>query len=85
MAANDIRVLYFAWVKEITGCNEERIELPTGETTGRELLDSLSQRYPQLAVRADALNLAINQNHEPLSAAIKAGDEVALFPPVTGG
>ena len=51
---------------------------------GAQLLAALGERYPQLEPAA-RLKLAINQTHAKPTAPIRAGDEVAVFEPVTGG
>jgi molybdopterin synthase sulfur carrier subunit len=55
-----------------------------GESTGAQLLAALGERYPQLEPPT-RLKLAINQTHAKPTAPIRAGDEVAVFEPVTGG
>lgn len=78
-----IELLYFARVAELTGKRGETWPLDT-PLNGAELLVQLEARYPGLAP-ASRLKLAINQFHAKPSAAIAAGDEVAVFEPVTGG
>lgn len=83
-----IALLYFAWVRERIGAPEERIPLPDGVTTMAALLDRLAARSPgHAAALADrsALRVAVNQVHVGMDHAITDGDEIALFPPVTGG
>lgn len=79
-----IQLLYFARVAEMTGRRAEAWPLPDESITGLALLDSLEQRYPQLAPAA-RLKLAVNQTHAKPGVTIRAGDEVAIFEPVTGG
>ncbi|CAM3505441.1 MoaD/ThiS family protein [Bordetella flabilis] len=79
-----INLLYFAHVAELTGRRAEPWPLPEPAITGTALLQSLEQRYPQLAP-AGRLKLAVNQTHAKPSVTIHAGDEVAVFEPVTGG
>ncbi len=83
-----ITLLYFAWVRERIGMAEERLAVPAGITHVAALLDWLALRSAghaaALADRA-ALRVAVNQAHVRLDHAIHDGDEVALFPPVTGG
>jgi molybdopterin synthase sulfur carrier subunit len=79
-----INLLYFAHVAELTGRRGEPWPLPEQAITGTALLQSLEQRYPQLAP-AGRLKLAVNQTHAKPSVTIRAGDEVAVFEPVTGG
>jgi molybdopterin synthase sulfur carrier subunit len=83
-ASPAIQLLYFARVAELTGRRAEPWALSGQSITGRALLDSLEQRYPQLAPAA-RLKLAVNQTHAKPTVTIQAGDEVAVFEPVTGG
>ncbi|MEM7570814.1 MAG: molybdopterin converting factor subunit 1 [Pseudomonadota bacterium] len=78
------KVLYFAWVRESAGVDEDDIALPVG-ATGDDLKAHLLDVYPALKERADKLQLAINQSHADWSTQLTAGDELAVFPPVTGG
>ncbi|CAB3704713.1 MULTISPECIES: MoaD/ThiS family protein [Achromobacter] len=78
-----INLLYFARVAELVGKRTESWPLD-GDSTGAQLLSALGARYPQLEP-ASRLKLAINQTHSKPTAAIRPGDEVAVFEPVTGG
>ncbi|AVJ29563.1 MoaD/ThiS family protein [Achromobacter spanius] len=78
-----INLLYFARVAELVGKRTETWPVQ-GESTGVQLLAALGERYPQLEP-ATRLKLAINQTHAKPTAPIRAGDEVAVFEPVTGG
>jgi len=82
-----IRLLYFAWVRERIGFGEE--ELPLEAPVALEaLIDRLAARSPgHAAALADRARLraAINADIASGSAIVSPGDEVALFPPVTGG
>ena len=83
-----MKLLYFSWVRERIGCDEEDIALPDGVTTVGALLGWLAQRGPGYAAAlADrsALRVAVNQDYVTDSHPISPHDEVALFPPVTGG
>lgn len=83
-----VKVLFFAALREQLGRPAEELELPPGVNTVGALRDHLRARggewasvfAPNRAVRA-----ALNQDMAQAQAAIKAGDEVAFFPPVTGG
>jgi len=82
-----LRVLYFASLREALGRSDESLPVPDAATVAA-LIESLRARggawssafAPNRAVRA-----AVNQDMVQPAAAIKAGDEVAFFPPVTGG
>lgn len=81
-----ITVLYFARLREEFGIAEESIPFAAG--TVAALLDILRGRGPEWAQQLSAecnYRVAINQKLVDAGAAIKAGDEVAIFPPVTGG
>lgn len=78
-----IKVLYFAQVAELTRTRQEDWPLDA-PISGAQWLQRLIERYPDLAP-GGRLKLAINQEHAPLHALIRPGDEVAVFEPVTGG
>jgi len=83
-----IELLYFSWVRERIGKDGERVELPPGVATVATLLDWLEARgeaYGAALGERGRLRIAVNQAFAPLDAPVRAGDEVAIFPPVTGG
>ena len=83
-----MKVLYFAWLRQRTGLGEEAIALPPSVTTVRALVDHLRELSPGHAVAlADmsAVRVAVNQEFADLDASVGGDDEVAFFPPVTGG
>jgi len=83
-----LTILYFAWLRERTGLTSEEIALPDGVRTVAALLDHLSTRSPGHAAafaNRRTVRAAVNQEFADPSAAIHPGDEVAFFPPVTGG
>ena len=83
-----MKLLYFAWLRAKIGIAEERVELPADVATVAALLDWLRSRGPRFA---DALKdpkivrVAVNQEYVGGDHQLQPGDEVALFPPVTGG
>lgn len=81
-----VQVLYFAGLKEALGVADEQIDLPSTLRTLGELRDHLVSQHGRAAL-ASAKNLrcALNQEMVRFDAALKDGDEVAFFPPVTGG
>lgn len=82
-----LKVLYFASLREALGSSGEEIDLPTGVSTAGALRDHIigrGQPWDALA-RAKNLRCAVNKAMVGFDATIKAGDEVAFFPPVTGG
>lgn len=83
-----MKVLYFAWVRQKIGKNEDEIVLPKDVSTVAELLMFLHGRgggYAEAFADPSRLRAAVNQQHVPFDAKISTGDEIAFFPPVTGG
>ena len=83
-----VRLLYFAWLRARIGVTAEELELPAevGDVAG--LLDWLRERGPRYAEALRDLSVvrvAVNQDYVGHDHPVRAGDEVALFPPVTGG
>jgi molybdopterin synthase sulfur carrier subunit len=77
----EIRVLYFANVRELVGKDWEIIRF-TGSTT-EELRILLKRKYPQISKILDVSRLAVN--NEYYEGELKEGDVVAIIPPVSGG
>ena len=83
-----VKVLYFASIRERLGRDAEEIELPAGIATVASLRSHLRSRggaWAEALADGKLLRAAVNQDMSQPTAAIKAGDEVAFFPPVTGG
>lgn len=82
-----ITVLYFAGLRERLGTARESIDLPAGVTTVAQLCDHLAARGEswQALVQTRNLRSAVNQAMAAADTPVQAGDEVAFFPPVTGG
>jgi sulfur-carrier protein len=83
-----MKLLYFAWLRAKIGTSEETVELPAGVSTVGDLLTWLKHRGPRFADAlqdASVVRVAVNQDYVPSSHPLRPGDEVALFPPVTGG
>ena len=83
-----MKLLYFAWLKGKVGTGEENLTLPPNVTTVGALLDWLATRSPTHAAalaNRTVVRVAVNQEYAGPNQPVKDGDEVALFPPVTGG
>ena len=83
-----VNVLYFAWIRDHTGTASEKIILPDGAATVGDLVSVLTARSPghALALKNMAVvRVAVNRRYGELKTAVTAGDEIAFFPPVTGG
>lgn len=82
----ELKILYFARLGEQLNCREEFLQLPEGVVTAGQLREFLTSRDPRWSALADTrIRTAVNQDVASLDVVIKPGDEVAFFPPVTGG
>ena len=83
-----VKVLYVASVREKLGRDVEELDLPAGVATVGGLRSHLRARggaWSEAMAEGKLLRAAVNQDMAQPAAAIKAGDEIAFFPPVTGG
>ena len=79
-----VRVLFFGILKDVVGKSTDVIELPN-EASLRDLLTLYEARIPRLKDSLPSLALAVNQQYAGPDTKLRAGDEVALLPPVSGG
>ena len=77
-----IKVKYFASLRETLGRSEDNLEIENGNITVAELWEKLAGKHKNLP---DNILTAINMEYVKPDAKVKDGDEVAFFPPVTGG
>ncbi len=80
-----VKILYFASLREALGMAGETIELPSGVLTVGGLRDWLVGQGRDKLGTAKNLRCAVNQELAGLDAPVAEGDEIAFFPPVTGG
>jgi len=80
-----IKVLYFAGLREALGRSGESLELPAGVATVGQLRDWLVGQGRDRLASAKNLRCAVNQDMAGFATPLGEGDEVAFFPPVTGG
>ncbi len=83
-----VKVLFFAGLREQLGTSSLEVDVPAGVTTVGGLRSHLLQRgesWKDSLAEKKLIRMAVNQDMVDKSAPIKAGDEVAFFPPVTGG
>ena len=83
-----VTLLYFASLRESVGCSREELALPSGNSTVASLLDALRSRgarWTQAFAPGKTWRVAVNQRMADLATPVKPGDEIAFFPPVTGG
>ena len=83
-----LTILYFAWLRERTGTSLESVSLPPAVRTVGDLIAWLAERSPGHAsafASRRTVRCAVNQDFADPTTRIAPGDEVAFFPPVTGG
>ena len=83
-----VKLLYFARLREDVGCAQEDLALPAGVDTVARLRLHLMERggaWKEAFGREGALRVAVNQDVARPTSAVQDGDEIAFFPPVTGG
>ena len=79
-------LLYFAWVRQKIGKSEEQLAPPAADVASLIAhLKTLGPNYADAFADLSRIRVAVNQRHAGLDAKIGLGDEVAFFPPVTGG
>lgn len=84
-----MKILYFAWLRERLGINEEIVEMPAGVDTVADLLEWLKTRdevFGDVFSDSAIIQVAVNQKLvRERSAPLDGAQEIALFPPMTGG
>ena len=84
---NMARFLYFAWVREKIGVATESFDLPVDVTTVANVITHLrgqGEKYDQ-ALADNNLRVAVNQTYAQGDSPVANSDEIAIFPPVSGG
>lgn len=83
-----MRILYFAWLRERIGLAEEQVEPPSSVATIADLVVWLRSRgagYTLALADTARVRCAVNQEFATAEARVADGDEIAFFPPITGG
>jgi sulfur-carrier protein len=83
-----MKILYFARLRQIIGRGGDELEIPPEVKTIRTLIDYLKahdERVAEAFADLRTLKAAINQKHVSLDATLEGANEIAFFPPVTGG
>ena len=81
-------IKYFSWVKDIVGKSEETISISPDIDTPEKLIDFLitkNEQYKKAFNKRSTIKVAQNKIYISKSTKIKNDDEIAFFPPVTGG
>jgi molybdopterin converting factor small subunit len=79
-----VTVSFFSWFKDLAGCSRAAVSLPEGATID-VLLRVLWTLYPRLEPMQKSMLIAVGVDYQNRDYVLKAGDEIALFPPVQGG
>jgi molybdopterin converting factor subunit 1 len=79
-----LRILYFAAVRDLTGTDEETLDVPARTTIG-ELARLLQERTRELEGRLGAVRFARNEQFASAGDELAEGDVIAVIPPVAGG
>jgi molybdopterin converting factor subunit 1 len=79
-----VTVRLFARLRDIAGAAELARELPAGATIG-DLWHELAGEYPDLVPYERSISSAVNADYARMTQVLRAGDEVAFLPPVSGG
>ena len=84
-----MKLVYFAWIRERIGLNEEEVDLDSNVKTVGDLLNWLKTRgeeFEALFEQPELIRVALDQVHsDDPGASLSGVREVALFPPMTGG
>ncbi len=83
-----MKLVYFAWVREKIGTPREEIMPPAEIATVGALIDWLRARGDNYAAAFDdaaRVRVAVNQEYATMDRPVGGDDEIAFFPPVTGG
>ena len=81
-------IKYFSWIKEHIGKSEEQIILPSHIININQLINYLSEmdeKYNLLYEKQELIKIAVNKTYSSFDTNISNSDEIAFFPPVTGG
>jgi molybdopterin converting factor small subunit len=79
-----VKVRFFSYCKEVTGCATTTQSMPDGSSVG-DLLEVLFQQFPALAQLQKSLLVAVGVEYQRRGYVLQPDDDVSLFPPVQGG
>ena len=81
-------IKYFSWIKEHIGKSEEQIVLPNHIKNVDQLinyLNEIDEKYNLIFEKKELIKIAVNKTYSSFDTNISNSDEIAFFPPVTGG
>ncbi len=81
-------IKYFSWVRDLAETAEESIELPESIHDVEGLINYLiskDKKYEKVFSKKELIKIAVNKEYVNTSSKIYKNDEIAFFPPVTGG
>ena len=81
-------IKYFSWIKEHIGKSEEQITIPSYITNVDQLINYLNEKetkYNLLFEKKELIKIAVNKTYSSFETKVSNSDEIAFFPPVTGG
>ena len=81
-------IKYFSWIKEHIGKSEEQITIPSDIINVDQLINYLNERdtkYNLLFEKKELIKIAVNKTYSSFDTEVSNRDEIAFFPPVTGG
>jgi molybdopterin converting factor subunit 1 len=79
-----IKVRYFASIRECAGVSTEQIELREGATVENVIIEA-KRLHPKLDAKDGTVFVSVNGDFVDLTRRLESSDDVALFPPVSGG
>ena len=79
-----VRVAFYSYFKDLTGCPEIEEDLPSGARIS-DLIERLAQRFPNWAPARGCALIAVGVEYQKAGYILQERDEVSFFPPVQGG
>tara|TARA_B100000029_G_scaffold138029_1_gene132958 strand:+ start:12362 stop:12613 length:252 start_codon:yes stop_codon:yes gene_type:complete len=83
-----MKIIYFSWLKETIGKSQENVKPPSNIKNIKSLIEWLSKKslkHKKIFLKSKNIRVSINQKIVNKNSKIKKNDEIAFFPPFTGG
>lgn len=81
----NVKILLFATLKDLVGKNRVTLTIPLEKATVQDVRQALTAEHPSVKANVEAAIAAVNEEYAFPTDAVHDGDEVAFFPPVSGG